>query len=46
MQVGDEALLLVEVDLERVAARRRELPLVGALRPDVLRAELERLSPG
>jgi len=34
----------VDVDLGRVAARRRELPLVGALRPEVLRAELERLS--
>jgi len=40
----DEALLLVDVDLGRVAARRRELPLVGPLRPEVLRAELERLS--
>jgi len=41
----DEALLLVDVDLERVGARRRELPLVGALRSDMLCAELERLSP-
>jgi len=39
----EEALLLVDVDLERVAARRRELPLVAALRPELLRAELERL---
>ena len=41
----EEALVLVDVDLERVAARRRELPLLGALRPDLLRAELERLIP-
>jgi predicted amidohydrolase len=40
----EEALLLVDVDLERVAARRRELPLVGALRPELLRAELDRLA--
>jgi predicted amidohydrolase len=40
----DEALVLVDVDLERVAARRRELPLVGGLRPELLRAELERLA--
>jgi predicted amidohydrolase len=40
----EEALLVVDVDLERVAARRRELPLVGALRPELLRAELERLA--
>jgi len=40
----EESVLLVDVDLERVAARRRELPLVGALRPELLRAELERLT--
>jgi predicted amidohydrolase len=40
----EESLLLVDVDLGRVAARRRELPLVGALRPELLRAELERLA--
>jgi predicted amidohydrolase len=40
----EEALLVVDVDLERVAARRRELPLVAALRPELLRAELERLA--
>jgi predicted amidohydrolase len=40
----EESLLLVDLDLDRVAARRRELPLVGALRPALLRAELERLT--
>jgi predicted amidohydrolase len=40
----EESLLLVDVDLDRVAARRRELPLVGELRPALLRAELERLA--
>ena len=40
----EESVLLVDVDLDRVAARRRELPLVGALRPELLRAELERLA--
>jgi predicted amidohydrolase len=40
----EESVLLVDVDLDRVAARRRELPLVGALRPELLRAELERLT--
>ena len=39
----EESLLLVDVDLDRVAVRRRELPLVGGLRPDLLRTELERL---
>ncbi|MFN2627954.1 MAG: nitrilase-related carbon-nitrogen hydrolase [Gaiellaceae bacterium] len=41
----EEALICVDVDLGRVAVRRRELPLVGALRPELLRAELERLAP-
>jgi predicted amidohydrolase len=40
----EPSLLLVDVDLDLVAARRRELPLVGALRPELLRAELERLA--
>jgi predicted amidohydrolase len=40
----EESVLLVDVDLERVAARRRELPLVGGVRPELLRAELERLT--
>jgi predicted amidohydrolase len=40
----EESVLLVDIDLDRVAARRRELPLVGALRPELLRAELERLT--
>ena len=41
----DEALLVADVELDRVAARRRELPLVGDLRADVLHAELARLLP-
>ena len=40
----EESVLLVDVDLDRVAARRRELPLAGGLRPELLRAELERLA--
>jgi predicted amidohydrolase len=40
----EESLLLTDVDLGRVAARRRELPPAGELRPDRLRAELERLT--
>jgi predicted amidohydrolase len=40
----EESVLLVDVDLDRVAVRRRELPLVGALRPELLRAELDRLT--
>jgi predicted amidohydrolase len=39
----EESLLLADVHLDRVAARRRELPL-GELRPELLRAELERLT--
>ena len=42
----EESLLLTDLDLERVAARRRELPLVGRLRPELLRAALERASAG
>ncbi len=40
----EESVLLADVDLERVAVRRRELPLFGGLRPELLRAELERLT--
>jgi predicted amidohydrolase len=40
----EESLLLVDVHLDRVAASRRELPLAGELCPDLLRAELERLT--
>jgi predicted amidohydrolase len=40
----EASLLLVDVDLDRVAARRRELPLVAELRPELLRAEIERLT--
>jgi predicted amidohydrolase len=40
----EEALLVADIDLERVEERRRELPLVGDPRLDLLRAELERLS--
>lgn len=38
----EEALVLAEIDLGRVAERRRELPLTG-LRPELLRNELDRL---
>jgi len=34
----------VDVDLDKVDARRRELPLLGDPRLDVLRAELDRLA--
>lgn len=40
----EPALLHAELDLDRVAARRAELPLVGDPRIDLLRAEIERLS--
>ena len=40
----EESLLLVELDLERVAARRREVPLLAGPRLDLLAAELERIS--
>ena len=39
----EEALVFADVDLERVAARRSELPLVGDPRLDLLRVELARL---
>ena len=40
----EEALVFAELDLERVEARRRELPLLGEPRLDLLRAELDRLA--
>jgi len=40
----EESLLFADVDLERVAERRRELPLLGEMRPGLLRAELERVA--
>jgi predicted amidohydrolase len=40
----EEALLFAELDLGAVESRRRELPLLGDLRPDLLRRELDRLS--
>lgn len=40
----EPALTAVDIDLGVVARRRRELPLVGELRPALLRAELARLS--
>jgi predicted amidohydrolase len=40
----EESLLLVDVDLERVAARRRDVPLLAGPRLDLLAAELERIS--
>ena len=42
--LDDEALLFAEIDVKHVAARRRELPLVGDLRPELLRRELDRLA--
>jgi predicted amidohydrolase len=42
--VLEESLLLVDLDLDRVTARRREQPLVTGLRPHLLCAELERLA--
>lgn len=38
-----ERLLVVDIELDRVEERRRELPLLARPRLDVLRAELERL---
>jgi predicted amidohydrolase len=40
----EEALLLADVDLEQVAARRTELPLVGDMRLELLQRELTRLA--
>jgi predicted amidohydrolase len=40
----DPALVFADIDLERVAARRHALPLVGAMRADLLQAELERVT--
>jgi predicted amidohydrolase len=40
----DAALVLADIDVERVAARRRELPLLGEMRAGLLRAELERIA--
>ena len=42
--LDDEALFFAEIDVKHVAARRRELPLVGDLRPELLRRELDRLA--
>ena len=39
----DESLVIAEIELERVAERRRALPLIGPLRPELLRGELARL---
>jgi predicted amidohydrolase len=38
----EEEVLVVEIEPEGVAARRRELPLLGEARPALLRDELER----
>lgn len=40
---GQEAMLVVEVDLDRVRQRRREVPLVKEARLGVLQRELQRL---
>jgi predicted amidohydrolase len=39
-----EAVLVADIDLDQVAVRRRELPLLRDLRPKLLRAELDRLA--
>ncbi|HXH96637.1 MAG TPA: nitrilase-related carbon-nitrogen hydrolase, partial [Gaiellaceae bacterium] len=41
----EEALLVAELDLEEVARRRRELPLLGSPRLDFLLKEVARLAP-
>jgi predicted amidohydrolase len=41
---ADETLLVADVDPARASQRRRELPLLRDLRPDVLTAELERFA--
>jgi len=40
----EEALVFADVDLDRVTARRRELPLLGEMRPELLHDELERVA--
>jgi predicted amidohydrolase len=40
----EEAVVFADVDLDRVEARRKELPLVGEPRLDLLRTELARLA--
>jgi predicted amidohydrolase len=40
----EESLLVADLDPGLVASRRRRLPLVGDLRPELLRAELARLA--
>jgi predicted amidohydrolase len=40
----EESLLVADLDLDRVSARRRELPLLGELRPGLLHAELDRVA--
>jgi predicted amidohydrolase len=40
----EEALLLADIDLRRVAARRREFPLLGEMRAGLLHAELDRVA--
>jgi predicted amidohydrolase len=41
--IGEEAVLTVEIDLDRVRARRREVPLVKEARLGLLQRELNRL---
>jgi predicted amidohydrolase len=40
----EKSLLIADLDLEAVQRRRRQLPLVGKFRPELLRAELARLA--
>jgi predicted amidohydrolase len=44
IESDEEAIVVAELDLDRVDARRRALPLVRDLRPELLRAELGRLA--
>jgi predicted amidohydrolase len=41
---ADETVLVADVDIACASARRRRLPLLRDLRPDLLAAELERLA--
>jgi predicted amidohydrolase len=40
----DEAILFADVDLDRVEERRRDLPLLGDPRLDLVRGELDRIA--
>ncbi len=42
----EEAIVFADLDLDRVTERRAQLPLLGELRPPLLRAELARIAGG